>query len=396
MNNLDMNLRGAKVLLVDDTQANLDVLCELLEREGYAISMAPNGEVALRIVQRVQPDLILLDVMMPGLNGFEVCQRLKVDEMTRDIPVIFITAETLTESVVAGFDAGGVDYILKPFREEEVLVRVDTHLKINHLTKALAKKNDALLHANEQIQIATERKSRFLANITHELRTPMTAIIGFTEMALMREGDRLSEKQRDNLGKVIRSGHRLSDMVNELLDLSKIEAGHVEVDVSHFDLPELLEECCDTLRPLVKSDVELILDVSKDIGEVTSDNKKLRQIVINLLSNAVKFTQAGYVTLRAVQEGDHCVVSVIDTGPGIPPAAIANIFDEFQQVPGTSSEHKGTGLGLSITKSLTHLLDGQIKVESNIPNGAKFTVQIPNNQSITPPPSSARTVFDGG
>jgi len=119
-----MNLKGCKLLLVDDTQANLDVLCELLEREGYNISMAPNGEVALRIVERIQPDLILMDVMMPGLNGFEVCQRLKKDNKTRDIPVIFITAEHETESVVAGFNAGGVDYILKPFRGQEVLVRV--------------------------------------------------------------------------------------------------------------------------------------------------------------------------------------------------------------------------------------------------------------------------------
>jgi phosphoserine phosphatase RsbU/P len=146
-----MNLNGSKLLLVDDTQANLDVLCKLLEDEGYRISMAPNGDVALRIVGRIQPDLILLDVMMPGLNGFEVCQRLKEEDATRDIPVIFITAEHVTESVVAGFDAGGVDYILKPFRGQEVLVRVRNALT----TKFLYEENLAYQEKMEkELQIA--------------------------------------------------------------------------------------------------------------------------------------------------------------------------------------------------------------------------------------------------
>lgn len=380
-----MGLKGAKILLVDDTQANLDVLCELLEREGYAISMAPNGEVALRIVKRVKPDLILLDVMMPGLNGFEVCEHLKADEDTKNIPVIFITAETLTESVVSGFGVGGVDYILKPFREEEVLVRVDTHLQINHLSQALASNNDALRNANQEIQLATERKSRFLANITHELRTPMTAIIGFTEMALLREGDRLSERQRGNLEKVIASSRRLADMVNELLDLSKIEAGHIDVEISQVNLHDWVTECCDTVRPLLKPNVELIVDVAEDVGDIASDGKMLRQILMNLLGNAVKFTEAGHVRVQVGLDvdADGFVLSVSDTGPGIPADAIETIFDEFQQVPGTAPKHKGTGLGLSITKSLIQLLGGSIGVESEWGKGTTFVVHLPVGQAVT-------------
>lgn len=162
-----MNLKGAKVLLVDDTQANLDVLCELLESEGYTISMAPNGDVALRIVGRIQPDLILMDVMMPGLNGFEVCQRLKQDEATRDIPVIFITAEHVTESVVAGFDAGGVDYILKPFRGQEVLVRVRNILT----TKFLSLENLAYQQKMEsELQIAHDLQMNLMPTESPSLR----------------------------------------------------------------------------------------------------------------------------------------------------------------------------------------------------------------------------------
>ena len=149
----DIDLRSAKVLLVDDTEANLDVLCELLEAEEYRISMAPNGEIALRIAGRIMPDLILLDVMMPGIDGFEICRRLKGDEKTREIPIIFITAEDLTESVVTGFEVGGVDYITKPFRDREVLVRVRNAL----LTKYLFDQNRAYQEKMEkELQTAHE------------------------------------------------------------------------------------------------------------------------------------------------------------------------------------------------------------------------------------------------
>ena len=149
-----IDLKGARILLVDDTPANLEVLCALLEGEGYNISMAPNGQGALKIATRAEvvPDLILLDVMMPGMNGFEVCRRLKAEEKTRETPVIFITAEDQTESVVKGFQAGGVDYIAKPFREEEVLMRVQTHLCLNYLTQQLAEKNRELRHKNQQLE----------------------------------------------------------------------------------------------------------------------------------------------------------------------------------------------------------------------------------------------------
>ena len=166
MNGEAKDFRDARIFLVDDTQANLNLLQALLEPEGYLVSVAPNGEFALRIVGRVNPDLILLDVQMPGIDGFEVCRRLKEDPRTRDIPVIFITAEDTTESLVNGFEVGGVDYIKKPFQEREVLARVQTHLEMDRLKRELVSRNDELLQANRQIHQASERKSRFLANIT--------------------------------------------------------------------------------------------------------------------------------------------------------------------------------------------------------------------------------------
>jgi DNA-binding NtrC family response regulator len=147
-----MDADAPRILLVDDTEANLDMLCELLEPEGYRVAMAPNGQTALRIAARMIPDLILLDVMMPDIDGFEVCRRLKQEEATREIPVIFITAQGLTESLVSGFEVGGVDYIAKPFRDEEVLVRVRTHVSIAQLSRQLAERNTALARKNEQLE----------------------------------------------------------------------------------------------------------------------------------------------------------------------------------------------------------------------------------------------------
>ncbi|MCZ6633268.1 MAG: hybrid sensor histidine kinase/response regulator [bacterium] len=333
---------------MDDTQANLDVLCELLEAEGYTISVAPSGEIALQIVERVKPDLILLDVMMPGIDGFEVCRRLKQDATTQDIPVIFITAENQTDKLVAGFEVGGVDYIAKPFQNEEVLVRVSTHLKIDRLTRELAGKNEALNQANRRVREASERKSRFLTNMVHELRTPMNAIIGFTRMVLNREGNLLSEKQRNNLGKVMKSADRLLDLVNDLLDLSKIEAGRVDVQAEWLDLQDLIVACCNEIRPLVKSGVRLDYDV-QEVQEVHTDQRLLQQIVMNLLSNAAKFTESGMVCVRVTQNGDEVEISVVDTGVGIPAEALDTIFEEFEQVKGSDPQRRGTGLGLSIT-----------------------------------------------
>jgi CheY-like chemotaxis protein len=291
---VEMDLQGARILLVDDTEANLDVLCALLEAEGCRIALAPNGEIALRIAGRVSPDLILLDVMMPGMDGFEACRRLKQNECTREIPVIFITAENLTKSIVTGFEVGGVDYIIKPFHNEEVLARVRTHLQIDRLTRHLEA-------ANRRIQEATERKSRFLASMSHELRTPMNAIIGFTDLVLRRSGDALPGQQRDNLMKVRQSADHLLNLINDLLDLSKIEAGRMEVNPARFDVKGLIASCCDTVQPLVMPGVTLNYEVSGEVGEAHTDKARLRQIVINLLSNALKFTEKGEVRVSVVR-----------------------------------------------------------------------------------------------
>ena len=377
-----VDLNGAKVLLVDDTPANLKVLRQALEPEGYSILIATGGEAALRIARSAHPDLILLDVQMPGMDGFEACRHLKGDAATQDIPVIFVTARAETESVVAGFRVGGVDYIVKPFQSEEVLVRVQTHLKIDRLTRDLEASNRALSEANREIREGTERKSRFLANMSHELRTPMNAIIGFANLILRRAGDLLPDRQKDNLSRIRESADHLLDLINDILDLSKIEAGRMDVSAERFSVRKLIMTCCATVGPLVKPGVQLRYEISEDIEDVGTDIGKLRQIVMNLLSNAVKFTDSGEVAIRVEREGEDLAIAVSDTGIGIPAEALPAIFEEFRQVDGASAQQKGTGLGLSITKGLTELLGGTISVESELGEGSAFTVRIPADYRV--------------
>ncbi len=401
---LPLDLNGARVLLVDDTPENLRLLRQTLEVEGYSILVASGGEAAIKIARNAHPDLILLDVQMPGIDGFETCRLLKRESVTQDIPVIFVTARTETESVVKGFQTGGVDYIVKPFQSEEVLARVRTHLKIDHLMRALEAANRALLAANQQIRETTQRKSRFLANMSHDLRTPMTAILGFTDLVLLCTEDTLPAQQRDNLTKVKVSADRLLNLINDILDLSKVEAGQLDIQPSTFPVRHLIASCCDALHPLIKPGVTLRYEVSDEVGEAHTDASRLQQILTNLLSNALKFTEQGEVRVSVVRgpssvvrenqamdkvgvggtnpesrttNHDFLMISVSDTGIGIPADALGYIFEEFRQVPGSPQKHKGTGLGLAITKKLAELLGGTIGVESEVGRGSAFTVQIP-------------------
>ena len=238
-----------------------------------------------------------------------------------------------------------------------------------------------------EIQQQTERKSAFLASMSHELRTPMNAIKGFTNLVLRRIGQEIPDQQRENLEKVDQASDHLLAMINDLLDLSKIEAGRMDVNPERFDVAKLIKSCCDTVSPLVQEGVELKQEIADDIGEANTDKARLQQMVINLLSNAIKFTDSGSVTVtaervsgRGENGGESLAISVSDTGKGIPDAELPTLFDEYRQVEGSeSSVQKGTGLGLSITKKFAELLGGTISVESEVGRGSSFTVSVPVN-----------------
>ncbi len=248
-----------------------------------------------------------------------------------------------------------------------------------HLARSVARTYKELEDRNLQIERMSRNKSAFLASMSHELRTPMNAIKGFANLVLRRSGDVLPDQQKENLVKVTQASDHLLAMINDLLDLSKIEAGRMDVNPESFSVQALVAYCCATVSPLVeeKPGVNLEYEVGEGMKKANTDQGRLRQMLINLLSNAIKFTDSGSVTVKATRDDGQLVISVSDTGKGIPEDEKNTIFDEYRQVKGSDKEHKGTGLGLSITKKFAELLGGSISVESELGKGTTFTVQIP-------------------
>jgi len=244
--------------------------------------------------------------------------------------------------------------------------------------RALEEANVRLEDANQQIQDANRLKSEFLANMSHELRTPMNAIVGFSKIVHRKARDLLPERQVDNLEKVLQSSEILMSLINDILDLSKIEAGRLEITPERFSLHQLVDGCLGTVSPMVNRGVEARADLSPEVDVIYSDASRIRQILINLLSNAAKFTEEGSITvsLKPVSE-DRIELAVADTGIGIPAESLAFIFEEFRQVDGsTTRRYGGTGLGLSISKRLAQMLGGDIRVASEVGQGSTFTVSL--------------------
>ncbi|MDD5215473.1 MAG: response regulator [Methylococcales bacterium] len=392
------------ILIVDDSPENLKFLKETLTSEGYRVRPASSGQLALQSIYAKLPVLILLDVRMPEMDGFEVCRRLKADDTTKAIPIIFASALTDTSEKVKGFELGAVDYVTKPLNAQEILMRVATHLSLFVARRQLENKNRELQEtaaelnqyrkylensirelsiAKEAAEKANVAKSTFIATMSHELRTPLNAILGFSE--LMSLDKSTTETQRETLRIINRSGAHLLSMINDVLDISKIEAGRLEVDIQAFDVIKLLNEIGEMINVrAVSKQLEFSVNLAADIQRfIKSDSKKLRQVLINLLGNAIKFTSNGKITLQAYtkpftsSDTLMLVIDVIDSGVGIPAEKQKELFKPFVQLVQENADIKGTGLGLAISKSLIELLGGQISVTSVLGEGSIFKIELP-------------------
>jgi len=247
----------------------------------------------------------------------------------------------------------------------------------------------ALGEANRQLEAASHYKSEFLANMSHELRTPLNAIIGFTRLVMRRSKDVLPTRQYENLEKILLSSEHLLGLINDILDLSKIEAGRMDLHPVEFALAPLVEVCLHTVEPLVKSErVRLVRDLEATLPSLVADQDKVKQILLNLLSNAVKATTAGTITVTARHRDWEVAMAVADTGSGIPEEARERIFEEFRQVEGSTGQQSGTGLGLPISRRLARLMGGDLTVQSTVGVGSTFTVTLPLGSTATPPTPS--------
>ncbi len=360
----------SKVLIVDDVQLNLDLMKDILSEQGYMIATAKNGKSAIAKAKAHKFDLILLDIVLPDIDGFEVCQHLKSNPQTHDIPIIFLTAKREKDSIIKGFQLGAVDYIQKPFSKEELLARVNLHL-------TLRKTQDELIHSKDMAEAAAKAKAIFLANMSHEIRTPMNGIVGMVDI-LKRTP--LSKEQLEYLDIIQISGANLLMIINDVLDFSKIEAGQITFESIHFNLSDEVSEVIKLLK--YKADqkgLELSYSLGPDVPEMlVGDPLRLKQVLINLCNNSIKFTTEGFVKIKVetIKLNENKVVlkfEVQDTGIGISSENQLKLFKSFSQADvSTTRKFGGTGLGLAISKNLVQLMNGNIGIQSEEGNGAVF------------------------
>ena len=372
------------VLLIDDNKVTRTPLVAVLEQADYKVMLGGNAEEALKLLHSQAPDIILLDVMMPGTNGFSFCRKLKKNKKYQDIPVIFLTSLSQKTDIVKGFDAGGQDYIIKPFNQQELLARVRTHIHLH----------DTLLENKRLSQLALDAsrsKSEFLASMSHEIRTPLNSIIGMAEVLAETT---LSEEQHEYVRIFRSAGEGLLEIINDILDLSKIEAGQTELETIDFDLPTLLESVTNIVSLRAdEQETTISTHIDSDVPfYLNGDPTRLRQILLNLVGNAVKFTEKGQVeitvSIKSRPGSDReLLFSIKDNGIGIAVDKQQLIFDSFTQADSlTTRKYGGTGLGLTICQKLLTIMRGHIWLESQPGKGSTFFFTIPFAQATAARP----------
>ena len=388
-------MNKATLLVVDDNATNLNMLLDYFHDVGYKVLIASNGEQALQQVQHVSPDLILLDVMMPGIDGFETCQRLKDQEKTKDIPVIFMTALTETVEKVRGFAVGGVDYITKPLQYEEVLARVNAHLTIRKLQQELQKKNEDLekytiLLANRNVQLHEKNfeldeknaqlkalnadKDKFFSIIAHDLRNPLGALRELPQIIV----ENIETYTRDELLRLILlqrdAAKNLFALLENLLTWSRIQRGMIEFNPQQISLENVIARNIALMQSQAEQKQITLTNLVQENIPILADYNMIDTVIRNLMSNALKFTrEGGSIQVSAAHTDEFAEVAVADTGIGIKEQYIAKLFriDEQYRRIGTANE-KGTGLGLILCKEFVEKHGGHLWVESEIGKGSTF------------------------
>ena len=375
------------ILIVDDTPENLRLLSNALTEQGYKVRSVIDGAMALMGARTAPPDLILLDINMPTMNGYEVCEALKADEKTREIPVIFISALDEVLDKVKGFAVGGRDYITKPFQVEEVLARVKNQLTLRSLQKKLTEQNSQLRHLEAELRLALEKekelsqlRSEFMSLISHEFRTPLTTILS-SDQLLQRYGKRLSdEKQQNHHERIQNAVGYMTQLLDDVLLIGTAEAGKLKFEPTLIDLVAFCRDLVETLQMNTNQHKLLFVSDSEELY-AQMDKKLLGHIFTNLLSNAIKFSpKGGIVQFDLVSFSESVILRIQDNGIGIPAKDLPQLFESFSRASNVDCI-QGTGLGLTIVKKSVDLHGGQIAVESEVGIGTTFTVTLPLNDS---------------
>ncbi|WP_089935267.1 ATP-binding response regulator [Candidatus Entotheonella palauensis] len=368
------------ILVVDDEMTAVKRIEALLMPHRYRVLTALSGEEALRALHREKPDLVLLDVLMPGLDGFEVCRRIKTDAETQLIPVLLMTVLNDMKDRIEGFDAGADDFLSKPVHRDELLARIRASLRRK---ATFEHKVDA---TRQRLQSATERKSQLLTHMSHELRTKLDAIIGFSEILQEQFCGELNDRQAEYISYILSSGTDLLMGVNGLLEMAKIEIGEASLQRRTLSLRPSIETCLDLVRGHAQAHaITLSLTMEETIGDVVGDETQLKQMIFHLLSMAVQLTpDGGEVGIEVTQMAQtiRIVIRSTDTAP---------VSEDHQAaLEGSDKAWAGAGAGLALTKRFAELHGGTLEVQHLTGQGSTYTLSLPvSASSFNPPPSPA-------
>ncbi|WP_088889027.1 ATP-binding response regulator [Leptolyngbya ohadii] len=408
------------ILIIDDSPDNLRVLSKTLETYGYAVRCVTNGSLAFASIQNSPPDLILLDIRMPGMNGYEICEKLKQTQEARDIPVIFLSALDDVQDIVKAFQIGGVDYITKPFQTEEVLARIKNQLMIQNLRKQLYAQNQHLLQeiderrkseqalyeeiqrrvlveaslqdAKNAAEAANYVKSEFLAQISHELRTPLNIILGLT--TLMQKESSLPQLHQNHLETIDENAQRLLKIINGVLSMTRAEANQLKLEEQEVDLHGLLNSMIALWHPkAIEKGLQLEFYRAPSVPQyVYSDERKLRQILMNLLENAVQTTERGHIKIKVDAEEQPALLSydcadfqgksysltieVTDTGRTVLLGELDTVLQLFPQPDSSEETSQDLGLSLLLVRQFAQLMRGSVVLQGSPNRGSTVRVNL--------------------
>jgi signal transduction histidine kinase len=387
----DPGAAPGRLLVVDDIETNRDMLSRRLARQGYAVATAENGRQALEMLRAAPFDLVLLDIMMPEMDGYEVLHRLKADHGLQHIPVIMISALGELDSVARCIKMGAEDYLPKPFNPTLLKARIGACLEKKRARDREVRLFEQLRKNYKRLQELEKLRDDLTHMIVHDLRTPLASVIaGMQTLDVVGE---LNQDQREMRGIAITGGETLLGMINDLLDVEKLESGSMQLDYAVLSAAELVASAVSQVASLAESkQLTLVRQTVGDLPPLRGDENKLRRTLVNLLGNAIKFTPSGgavTVEARLSEEGQSIVFSVSDTGEGIPPEAFGRIFEKFGQVESRQGGRTmSTGLGLTFCKLAVEAHGGHVGVESAPGEGSTFcfTVPLPSSSEQGPPP----------
>jgi signal transduction histidine kinase len=358
-----------KILIVDDSKSNILGLKLILKNTNYEIDSALSGPEALEKLKSYEPAAILLDIMMPEMDGLEVLERIMADEKTSHLPVIMVTAKSTDKDLALAFEKGAIDFVKKPINELELKARLKTALKI--------KNQEDLRSAKENAEKANQAKTEFLRNMSHELKTPLNAIVGFSSLLIK---DEMDPERREMLENIHISGLNLLSHLNAILEYARMESGNIEIRPLPFSMRELVSNLKFKFNPFMeKKNLLFQTQVHADFPEnIMGDMDKISAIMGKILDNAVKFTKKGSVILECKYVDNKAEIIVTDTGCGISPEAEAFIFSPFRQGDNSlTKNYAGLGIGLRSARMILEKMQGEISFTSSEEGGSSFFVKIP-------------------